>query len=108
MAADVRGGAGGRKMPIGKRFQKGQSGNPGGRPAVSGPLKELAKAHTDEALATLVAALKADENNVRVMAANSLLDRGWGKPTQHHELDAGDELVRRMGEAAKRLKDGGG
>lgn len=106
--ADLSDGAAPKRRGPGRPFQKGQSGNPGGRPAVSGPLKELARAHTDEALATLVAALAADENNVRVMAANSLLDRGWGKPTQHHELDAGDELVRRMAEAAKRLKDGAG
>jgi len=36
-----------------------------------------------------------------------LLDRGWGRPTQHHELEAGDELVKRMNDAAKRINGGG-
>ena len=92
-----------KQRGIGKPFQKGVSGNPGGRPGVSGPLKELAKAHTAEALETLVAALKATESRTRVAAAEALLDRGWGKPSQHIELDAGDELVKRMNEAAKKL-----
>ena len=38
-----------------------------------------------------------------VPVIEALLDRGWGKPSQHIELDAGDELVKRMNEAAKKL-----
>jgi hypothetical protein len=62
-------------------FVKGQSGNPGGRPE-SGYIKGLARAHTKEALEALVSALKAASESTRVAAANSLLDRGWGKPAQ--------------------------
>ena len=41
-------------MTIGKPFKKGQSGNPGGRPKVIAEVKELARAHTGEAIETLV------------------------------------------------------
>ena len=41
-------------MTIGKPFKKGQSGNPGGRPKVVAEVKELARAHTDKAIETLV------------------------------------------------------
>ena len=44
----------GINMTIGKPFKKGQSGNPGGRPKVIAEVKELARAHTGEAIETLV------------------------------------------------------
>lgn len=72
---------------------KGKSGNPGGRSPRIGPNGEtaaqLARMHTPEAIATL-----AEVNNnpkapaiARVAAANALLDRGWGKPTEYVEAN---------------------
>jgi len=61
-------------------FRPGVSGNPGGRPKAALDVQELARAHTPDAIAALVAALANPRE--RVSAAVALLDRGWGKPTQ--------------------------
>jgi hypothetical protein len=68
----------------GRPFQKGVSGNPGGRPKVLGDVQELAREQSPQAINTL-AKIMNDEKTppaARVAAANALLDRGYGKPTQ--------------------------
>jgi hypothetical protein len=47
-------------------------------------IRSLARGHTEGALATLASIMHSDEAPpaARVAAANSLLDRGWGKPAQ--------------------------
>jgi hypothetical protein len=69
----------------GRPFEKGVSGNPGGRPKSDATVKELARAHTVEAIETLVAMLRAESERTRVAAAEALLSRGWGTPTAHVE-----------------------
>lgn len=64
------------------KFQKGQSGNPGGRPKEVDEVKELARQHGPEAITKLVAWLRSDNAKASVSAANALLDRGYGKPIQ--------------------------
>src|SRR6187401_2984000 len=68
----------------GRPFPKGVSGNPGGRPKVLGDVQELARQKSPEAINTLSNIMHDQKAPpaARVAAANALLDRGYGKPTQ--------------------------
>jgi uncharacterized protein DUF5681 len=64
-------------------FKKGHSGNPGGRPRTIVVLQSLAREHTEEAVMQLVDVMRnAKSDRARIVAAASILDRGWGKPAQ--------------------------
>ncbi|MBA9063122.1 hypothetical protein GGQ91_002510 [Methylobacterium fujisawaense] len=64
-------------------FQPGQSGNPGGRPKASARVRDAAREHTEAAIQVLVdIAMSGESEAARVAAANAILDRGYGKPTQ--------------------------
>ena len=68
----------------GRTFKPGQSGNPGGRPRVLRDVQELAREKSPEAIETLSNIMHDTKAPpaARVAAANALLDRGYGKPTQ--------------------------
>ena len=70
--------------PTGKGgFQKGKSGNPGGRPRKAiGDLSAEARRYAKMALDTLVEILQQGEERNRLVAAKELLDRGYGRPIQ--------------------------
>lgn len=87
------GGGSKKGVERGGRFVKGQSGNPGGRVDCS-YVRKLAQKHTDDAIQT-IAIIMNDEKcpkQIRLAAANSLLDRAYGRPRQEHALSAGDDL----------------
>jgi len=94
-------------MVIGKPFQKGRSGNPGGRPKVVAEVKELARAHTREAIETLVSIMSNPKTApaARVSAANALLDRGYGKPPQHITGEGGPSFVVRLPEPCATVEE---
>lgn len=66
------------------KWQKGQSGNPGGMPKGMADVKALARAYTAVAMQTLgeIAKDPGAPSAARVAASTALLDRGWGKPAQ--------------------------
>ena len=69
--------------PLRRKAAGGETRN-GGRPKLLGHVQELARQYATEALKTLVD-ISRDEKAppaARVAAANAILDRGYGKPTQ--------------------------
>jgi hypothetical protein len=87
--------------PRGRHFPKGFSGNPGGRPAqgpdrrkIEADARPLARSCGPEAveeLRTITAPYMA-----KIIAANSLLARGWGRPpvsVEVYEADLTAELI---------------
>lgn len=63
-------------------FQKGQSGNPGGRPKEVADVRALAREHTKEAINRLVEWMQSDNPKASVAACVAILNRGHGMPTQ--------------------------
>ena len=63
-------------------FQRGQSGNPGGRSKLPADIREAFKAKAPQALEVLTRCLQSDDDRVAMMAAQAILDRGYGKPAQ--------------------------
>lgn len=63
-------------------FQPGQSGNPGGRPKLDPRLRDMARAKTEEAFAVILDCLADPDKKIALRAAEVLLDRGYGRPTQ--------------------------
>lgn len=93
-----------RKRIPGKPFQKGKSGNPGGRPKGDGELRELARTHTVEAVERLVMWMRSENAKASVGACVAILDRGWGKsPQALTDADGGNitiQIVRHSSKAA--------
>lgn len=73
-----------------KPFKKGESGNPTGRSKVSYAIVDEAQKHAEKAIKSLVRVLDDDEAPAaaKVSAANSILDRAYGKAPQAIDLKA--------------------
>jgi hypothetical protein len=72
----------------GRKFTRGMSGNPKGRPAAIIEVAKAAREHTAEALETLARIMRDAKAtaSARVSAAVAILERGWGKAPQTIDL----------------------
>lgn len=86
-------------------FQPGQSGNPSGRPKESPELKAAARQWTEQAIQVLADALSDEKTQNRIMAANALLDRGYGKPGQSVDLGNKDDKAFLVDQIVRRIVD---
>ncbi len=65
------------------RFEKGQSGNPGGRPKGVVEVRELAQRLTGRSFEELARiAFNSPDDRARLAAIGIILERGYGKPAQ--------------------------
>ena len=71
-------------------FEKGKSGNPGGRPREVAEVRELAKNHGPAAIQRLVTLMSSDNERTAVAACEAILNRGYGRPAQSVTV-AGEE-----------------
>lgn len=69
-------------------FQKGQSGNPGGRRKPDGKVLQLARDGSLKAVNRLVALVDSQDERVAMSAAVAVIERAYGKP---HQRLVGDE-----------------
>ena len=91
------------------RFKVGHSGNAGGRPRDENKVAELACSYTTEAIDTLVELMRnGKDDRVRGIAAQALLERGWGKPRVEvattHKSDS-ESFIEALQEVAKRVNE---
>lgn len=89
-------------------FEKGQSGNPGGRPKENAEVKALARQHGPRAISRLAELMEGEDPRVAVAASQALLDRGYGKPAQVVGGDPDGEPIRTVNEIVIRAVDATG
>lgn len=89
------------------KFVKGQSGNPTGRPKEDVEVKKYARQYGIEALNKLLELMRTGtDERTQSAAAQAILDRGFGKPSQEIGFDGEStrELVAVLQVIAKQEK----
>lgn len=89
--------------PITGKFEKGQSGNPGGRPKVSEDVKTMLKAAAPEAVKLLTETMKDEKvkTDLRIRCAETIMDRVYGKAVQPIEGSVDNKVEIVLGGASK-------
>lgn len=74
---------------IGRPFQPGQSGNPGGRPKSQDHVRNLARQHSTRALLKLIELTASSDERVALAASKEILDRAFGRPKPEPDASEG-------------------
>lgn len=86
-----------KAKPRGKPIAKGQVLNPGGRPKKTAEELDLiaaCKAKTPDALAVIVEIMtNSDKDAVRLSAAQSIIERGYGKAMQQQDVNINGSVL---------------
>ncbi len=85
-------------------WKPGQSGNPGGRRKEVAEVRELARQKCPRAIERLAEIVDDPEApySSQVAAANSLLDRGYGRPELQHKISGQVNFVQLLAEFTER------
>jgi hypothetical protein len=86
-------GAGKRTLPTAltaHQWRPGQSGNPGGKGGAYAECLRLARDASPRAVHRLIELMDSEDERVAAVAANSILDRAFGKPKEQPK-DAPDD-----------------
>ena len=77
------------------RFQRGESGNPGGRPKLPAEIKEIARANTEKAFARIAELIDSSDERVALAASEAILNRAYGRtiPGNWGEPDIADQIT---------------
>src|ERR1700681_4033900 len=78
-----------------RRWKPGQSGNPSGHAAEYGEVINLARQFSVRAMERLGELMESEDERVAAVAANSILDRAYGKP-EVRRPDPADDAVARL------------
>lgn len=92
-----------------KKFVKGQSGNPSGRPKDKEEISRLARSYSVKAIETLVKIMLGKTRasaDAQARAASAILDRAIGKPTQDVDVKGKSGLVFNVNLGEEPKKDG--
>jgi hypothetical protein len=64
-------------------FQKGKSGNPGGRTKQFAQCQRLCREASPDAARRLIELMQSEDERVALMAADKVYERAWGKPKDY-------------------------
>ncbi len=91
----------------GRRFQKGQSGNPSGMSKSHAQIQALARTHCPDAIRRIAEIMRtSDDPRAVIAAAQRLLERGYGKAPQILAGDSDGGAIRHALEVTFRAPGG--